>query len=87
MANTHQSKCDDNIILLVQLLCDKMEALDTATLYDVNEEALNSQGVRRPFPTLDGDKIDQLCSEVTIDDEELECVDTLELYRYSSVLL
>jgi len=64
-----------------------MEVLDTATLYDVNEEALNSQGVRGPFPTLDEDKIDQLCSEVTVDDEDLECVDTLELYRYSRILL
>jgi len=75
------AKCNVHIFL-IQLLCDKMEALDTATLYDVSEEDLNSQAVRKPFPTLDGDKIDQLCSEVTIDEDELECVDTLDLYRY-----
>lgn len=56
-----------------------MEALDTATLYDVNEEALNSQGVRKSFPLLDSDKIDQLCSEATVDEEE--CIDTQDLYR------
>ena len=59
-----------------------MEVLDTATLYDVNEEALNSQNVGKPFPTLDGDKIDRLCkASIDDDEEEEECIDTLDLYR------